>query len=152
MYSYFVNTLDFNDFKSYDVADALSHKLANLVAYMVLKEWQLLEQVTILNAGFKVNGKKVCGRSLKVHLTLLFEFKEIQETDKYFRPVLISVKKVSQRNFILEMMEFYVIKVKYVSLTIQRKEKILKKAHQSRYSVHQEGPKCTQFSWTLLMK
>lgn len=41
------------------VVDALSPKSASLVAFMVLKEWQLWEQVVDLNAELKIEGNKV---------------------------------------------------------------------------------------------
>lgn len=41
------------------VADALSHKSANLVEQLMVKEWCLLEQVAKLNAEFRIEDKKL---------------------------------------------------------------------------------------------
>lgn len=55
-------TIHYHQGKAKVVAKALSRKSANLLTFMELKEWQLLEQVVELNIKFRL---KVCS-SLKV--------------------------------------------------------------------------------------
>lgn len=52
---------------------------------MVLNERKLLEQVSDLNAEFKVEWNKVCVCSLKVQAVLVSKTNAIQEADEYLQ-------------------------------------------------------------------
>lgn len=79
----------------------------------------------------------MCIRSLKVHPTLVFEIKEIQETDKYLQTYFDKCKKGETTEFHIRYNGIMCYKGRIcVPNTLELREKILKEADRSKYFVH----------------
>lgn len=83
-----------------------------------------------VNAEFKVEGNKVYVYSLKVQPTLMFEIKEMQETNEYHQTYFDKCKKGETLEFhiiirVIETTKSCAIKVEHVLNNLELEEKIL---------------------------
>lgn len=60
---------------------------------MVLKEWQLLQEIADLNVKKHMVGNKISVNSKRIQLTLIFENKQAQTVDDFISSLILTNPK-----------------------------------------------------------